>query len=288
MTAATAALLADCSLDLIWRDLDGLEQVRTVIPPGTRLHVGFFDDEDLAMRQRTVRAVRRSGLVAVPIIAARRLRSEEMLSELLAMLRAEGASESVLIVGGDPPQPLGPYPDATSVIGSGLLEEHGVRRVSVAGHPAGHPVVEDGLMWAALASKAAVLEQRGLEGSVVTQFEFDAALVLAWLAEVRARGVSLPVRVGVPGPASVRRLVSIGARCGVSVSGPVAREYGFSLTDRLGTAGPERFIRALASGYDARLHGQLKLHFFTFSGLLATVEWISGFSAVPGWAAVGR
>lgn len=66
------------------RDISGLEQARMAIPPGTRLHVAFFDSEDLAMRQRTVRAVRRSGFVAVPIVAARRLRSVGFLSEFLA------------------------------------------------------------------------------------------------------------------------------------------------------------------------------------------------------------
>jgi methylenetetrahydrofolate reductase (NADH) len=85
------------------------------------------------------------------------------------------------------------------VIGSGVLEQYGVRKVSVAGHPGGHPAVGDGVLWRAMAGKAAALEQRGLAGSVVTQFGFDPGLVLAWLTGVRARGISLPVRVGVPG-----------------------------------------------------------------------------------------
>ena len=65
--------------------------------------------------------------------------------------------------------------------------------------------------------------------------------------------------------------------CHVSVSAPVAREYGFSLDDRAGAAAPDRFIRALAAGYDGRLHGEVKLHFTTFSGVAATAEWISQF-----------
>jgi methylenetetrahydrofolate reductase (NADPH) len=274
---AAAALLADYSLGVAWKDIGGLRQARAVVPPGTRVHVGFLESEDLAMRLGTVRAVRQSGFLPVPIIAARRLRSEETISEYLAVLRAEGASGSVLVVGGDPAQPLGPYPDSAGVIGSGLLEGHGVQRVSVAGHPAGHPAVSDEVLWQALAGKAAALEQRGLDASMVTQFGFDASLVLTWLAEVRARGLTMPVRVSVPGPASARRLMWYASRCGVTVTAPVAREYGFSLTDLMATAGPERFIRALASGYDVRLHGELKLHFNSFSGIAATARWISEF-----------
>lgn len=275
LPAVLAALFADFSLGMAGKEIPDLERVRALIPVGTRVHVGFLDSEDLATRVGTARAARGSGFVPVPIIAARRLRSEGMLREYLDALRTAAASGSVLIVAGDPAQPRGPYPDTASVIGAGVLEEYGVRQVSVAGHPGGHPAVDDGVLWSALARKAAALEECGLDASVVTQFGFDAPLVMRWLADVRARGISLPVRIGVPGPASGRRLLSYASRCGVSVSAHAAQDYGFSLTDPAMTVAPGRFIRALASGYDMRLHGEVKLHFNTFGGLAATAEWIS-------------
>ena len=270
-----AALLADYSLGVAWQELGDLEQARALVPPGTRVHVGFLDSEDMAMRVSMVRAVRRAEFVPVPIIAARRLLSQGMLARYLTELRAAGATGSVLVVAGDPEPPRGPYADAASVIGSGLLEYHGVREVSVAGHPGGHPAVADGVLWQSLAGKAAALDRQGLTGSVVTQFAFDADLVLTWLAEVRARGFSLPVRIGVPGPASVKRLLAYAARCGVGVSARAAREYGFSLANPTGEAGPGRLIQALAAGLDVRLHGEVKLHVNTFGGFAATVEWVS-------------
>jgi methylenetetrahydrofolate reductase (NADPH) len=276
-SAPSGLLLADFSLDITSRELGELEPARAVIPAGTQVQLAFPDGADPGERVSTARAIKEAGFVPVPIIAARRLRSAEMLREYLAALRAADASESVLVVGGDPVLPEGPYPDAATVIGSGLLEEHGVRQASVAGHPGGHPAVADGVLWAALAGKTAALRRRGLGGSVITQFGFDAARVLAWLAEVRARGIGLPVRVSVPGPASVRRLLACASRCGVAVSAPVAVEYGFSLTEPTGTPGPDRFIRTLASGYDPRLHGEVRLHVNAFGGFSATAEWISRF-----------
>lgn len=274
--SAGSALLADFSLDMTGK-LGELASARTVIPPGTRVNVGFISGQDPAGRARTALAIKRSGFVPVPVIAARRLRSEAMLREYLGALQAADASGSVLVVAGDPAQPQGPYPDTASVIGSGLLERYGVRQVSVAGHPGGHPAADSGVLWSALAGKAAALEQRGLGGSVVTQFGFDPGLVLAWLAEARARSVSLPVRVGVPGPASVRLLLSYASRCGVSVSTPVARDYGLPLTDPAATATPEKFIRVLASGYNPQVHGEMKLHLNPFGGFTVTAEWASQF-----------
>jgi methylenetetrahydrofolate reductase (NADPH) len=281
MTADEGELLADCSLEVAGKDIDGLAQARAVLPPGTRFHLAFVDSEDLHSRMRTTRAVMQSGFVPVPVISARRLQSERVLCQYLAELRAVGASERVVVVGGDPPQPRGPYADAASVIASGALEQHGVREVSVTGHPGGHPAVSDAVLWQAIAAKLAALAQRELAAGVITQFGFDAAQVLAWLADLRGRGLDVPVRIGVPGPATVRTLLSAAARCDVRISAPVALQYGFSLDHRAGTAAPDRFIRALAAGYDSRLHGEVTLHFSTFSGVAATAQWISEFRHGP-------
>ena len=274
-SAPSGLLLAGFSLDITSGELSELETARTVVPSGTQVQLAFPDSGDLTTRVSTARAIREAGFTPVPVIAARRLRSPEMLREYLTALRAAGASQSVLVVAGDPAEPEGPFPDAATVIGSGLLEEHGVWEACIAGHPGGHPAVADRVLWAALARKAAVLRRRGLGGSVVTQFGFDAARVLEWIAEVRTRGIGLPVRVSVPGPASARRLLACASRCGVAVSASVAEEYGFTLTEPTRTAEPDRFVQALVSGYDPRSHGDVKLHFNAFGGFSATVEWIA-------------
>lgn len=275
--SAYSTLLASFSLDITTKELGELGPARAVIPADTPVQLAFPDSADLAERVNTARAIKEAGFVPVPVIAARRLRSAEMLRDYLAALRAGNASESVLVVAGDPGQPQGPYPDAASVIGSGLLEEHGVRQASVAGHPGGHPAGAGGALWAALAGKIAELRRQGLSGSVITQFGFDAPQVLAWLAEARARGIGMAVRVSVPGPTSVRRLLAIASRCGVAVSAPAAQEYGLSLSEPAGTAGPDRFIRTLASGYQPHLHGEVSFHFNALGGFTATAEWISRF-----------
>jgi methylenetetrahydrofolate reductase (NADPH) len=59
------------------------------------------------------------------------------------------------------------------------------------------------------------------------------------------------------------------------VTAPVAWDYGFSLADSSGTAGPDRFIRALTAGYDPRLHGEVTLRFDPFGGIAALAAWIS-------------
>ena len=183
----------------------------------------------------------------------------------------------MLVIAGDPTEPLGPFDDALAVINSGLLQQYGARNIGVGGYPEGHPAIGESALWSALEAKDQVLKQLGLPGVVITQFGFDVDPVLKWLEAVRERGIDMPVRVGVPGPAGVRRLLSYAARFGVGTSTGIAKKYGFSITNLMGTAGPDKFIRALDEGLDPERHGEVKLHFYTFGGLRATSEWIAGF-----------
>jgi methylenetetrahydrofolate reductase (NADPH) len=253
-------MINDFSLEITSRDVADLPAA--ALPAGTRVNVTFLGGEDPSSRIAAVRAVQAQGLVPVPHLAARRLSSRTELSSFLASLPPPA---DVFVAGGDPQAPRGPFTDALSVIESGLLEEHGVERVSIAGYPEGHPHISAAVLWSSLEAKIAALHARGLGAEIITQFGFDADPVLDWIETVRARGIDVPVRIGTPGPVGVRRLLSYAARLGVVAS----------LTDLGGTARPDHFVRALRTDYHPRVHGEVKLHFYTFGGLIPTSEWIA-------------
>lgn len=275
--AVRTSLLEDFSLEMTGKDVPKLEEARDTIPPGTRINVTFLGNEDLRMRLDAARAVKRLGFVPVPHISARRLGSQADLEQFVAGLRADGTAENVFVVGGDPTSPEGPYEDALAVIRTGLLRHYGVRHVGISGYPEGHPAIDDRVLWSALTDKHAALGAQQLAGDLITQFGFDVDPVLTWVEETRKQGVDVPIRIGVPGPAGVRRLMTYATRFGVGTSASIAKKYGFSLANLMGTAGPDRFLRALAQDYDAARHGELKVHFYTFGGLKATSEWVARF-----------
>lgn len=277
LRVSPATLLEDFSLEMTGKDIAKLGEARGTIPPGIRINVTFLGNEDLAMRVSAAEAVTTYGFTPVAHVSARRLPSREALGEFLHALRAAGASENLFAVAGDPTRPAGPYEDAAALLRSGELAAYGARGVSIAGYPEGHPQIPEGALWAALTDKAALLADQDLGGSIITQFGFDADAVLSWAEQVRGKGITLPIRVGVPGPAGVRRLLAYASRFGVSTSAGIARKYGLSLANLMGTAGPDAFIRDLGDGYDRGRHGDIKLHFYTFGGLAATSEWISTF-----------
>ncbi|QHA07724.1 methylenetetrahydrofolate reductase [Streptomyces broussonetiae] len=279
---AGAALLDDFSLEMTGKDVSRLEEARGSIPPGTRINITFLAGEDLGMRLAAARAVKRLGFVPVPHISARLLPSRSALEEFLSGLAADGTAENVFVVGGDPARPEGPYEDSLALLRTGLLRRHGVRHVGISGYPEGHPAIADGTLWSALTDKATAIGAERFGGDVITQFGFDVDPVLSWLEAARARGMHLPVRIGVPGPAGVRRLLGYATRFGVATSASVARKYGFSLTNLMGTTGPDRFLHTLARRYDPERHGTVKVHFYTFGGLRHTAEWIAAFRQQDG------
>jgi methylenetetrahydrofolate reductase (NADPH) len=271
-----STVLDDFSMEMTGKDVAKVENAAGVIPPGTRINVTFLENEDLQMRVDAAEAVKRLGFTPVPHISARRITSPEHLEEFLAALRVVDATENVFAVGGDPAVPMGPYEDSLALIESGVFQQYGARNISIGGYPDGHPGIATDVLWSHLEKKAAALSRLEIPGSVITQVEFDAHRVLAWVAEVRDHGVELPIRVGVPGPASVKLLLGFASRLGISTSTTIAKKYGLSVTNLLGKAGPEHFIRDLQAGLDPAKHGVVKLHFYTFGGFKTTAEWIAG------------
>jgi methylenetetrahydrofolate reductase (NADPH) len=116
---------------------------------------------------------------------------------------------------------------------------------------------------------------------IVTQFAFDAERVLDWLATLRAEGIDCPVRIGLPGPAGIKRLLQFAARCGVGASASVMKKYGVSITNLLGSAGPDKLVETLGERLGPE-HGRVRLHFYPFGGLAVTAQWIRNFEQLHG------
>ncbi len=278
--AAALRLVDGFSLEMTGKDVPGLEEAAPVIPAGTKINVTFLGNEDLEMRVAAAKAVKDLGFTPVPHISARRIGSQAQLEEFLAALQSVGATEHVFAVGGDPAEPEGPYPDSLSVIRTGILQQYGVKEVSIAGYPEGHPDIADDVLWRHLEDKSAALAEQGLDAVILTQFAFDTDPVLAWIKSVRDRGIDTPIRVGTPGPAGIKRLINFARRFGVGANAMIVKKYGFSLTNLMGTAGPDRFVGDLSQllAQDPT-SGAVSLHFYTFGGLLATSEWARDYVA---------
>jgi methylenetetrahydrofolate reductase (NADPH) len=197
-------------------------------------------------------------------LAARMVRDREHLDAILARTSAAGIDD-LFVVGGDVPEPVGIYGSAGELLD--VLAAHPLRpgAIGVAAYPEGHPLIGDAELEAALAHKAQ------LATYLVTQICFDPDVLLAWLGELRARGIALPLYAGATGQVDRRRLLEISVRVGVGPSLRFLRKQrGVGRLLRGPGDAAERFQDAIGARLDEPDLGIAGFHLFTFNELTAT------------------
>jgi methylenetetrahydrofolate reductase (NADPH) len=266
------------SLEMTAKELDGLREAAPLIRPGTQVAITFLPGEEMEQRVQAAVLVRELGFEPIVHLSARRLTSQAELDKYLSDITTKAGVKRVFIIAGDPPEPEGPYENSLQIIESGLLEKHGIEVVGIGGHPEGHPNNTPAELWDWMERKIAAVRAHGMVPLVVTQFAFDDDAIVAWVREMRQRGIDVPVRLGVPGPAGIKRLLGFAKRCGVGASASVMKKYGVSLTNLIGSAGPDKLVASLDKGLTPEL-GRVRLHFYPFGALKASAEWINDYAA---------
>ncbi|HUN48070.1 MAG TPA: hypothetical protein VMU85_16180 [Stellaceae bacterium] len=269
--ARRTALMRGSSIEVSSRDDGALDQLADTLEPGAAVYINHAAGDTHHGIVAAAARLRRAGFLPVPHIAARRLASFTQLRDFLARARGEAEVEQVLVIAGDADHPTGPFDSSLDILRTGLLQQHGIRRVGIAGHAEGHPKIAAAALDRALRDKLALAHRDGLAPFVVTQFCFEAAPILAWIERLAAVGFDVPVRIGLAGPASVASLAKFAVRCGIgnSLRALVGRQT--SIARLVTETGPEPVIAALAA---ARLPAMVEgLHFFTFGGTARTAAW---------------
>ncbi|MDK2766590.1 MAG: methylenetetrahydrofolate reductase [Sphingomonas sp.] len=276
-----ASAIDGFSIEVTGRETEALRAVAPRMPVGTPVAIPFLPGEPLEARVRAAETIRALGLEPMPHFSARRIASHAEFEDYLNAARTRAAIRRCFVVAGDPAIPAGPFADSMALIATGAFERAGIAAIGIGGHPEGHPNMTEAQCFAVLQGKCDEIERRGMAPLIVTQFGFDADAVLRWLGELRRRRIAAPVRLGVPGPAGIRTLMRYAALCGVGASAAVLRKYGLSLGNLIGSAGPDRFIAALAAGLTTD-HEPVRLHFYPFGGVARTLDWIESYARTAG------
>lgn len=207
------------------------------------------------------------GYVAVPHVAARTVRDKVELSEICDRLTAAGVTH-VFVPGGDASQP-GAYPDALSLLEDLAELGNPFSHVGITGYPESHPSIHDDLiiqsMW----------DKRRYATHIVSNMTFDPEVVNSWVRRLRARGVTQPVLLGMPGPVDRAKLLSMAGKIGVGESTKflVKQKGTFARLLTPGGFTGEKFLRKCADGLAAPELGLEGLHVFTFNQVAATEKW---------------
>ncbi|HEV2263471.1 MAG TPA: methylenetetrahydrofolate reductase [Stellaceae bacterium] len=267
-----AELLSGISIELSAREHGSEQLCCGFLAPGTPVYVNFAANDSYHAVVETTARLKRAGFCPVPHVAARYLTGPTQLDDFLARAVGTGV-DRVLVIAGDLDRPAGPFHSSLELIETGLLSKHGIRTVGIAGYPEGHPKIATATLDAALAAKLRRLQSDGIAPYIVTQFCFDAAPIVGWLARMRAAGIAVPAHVGLAGPASIATLAKFAMHCGIGNSLLALVGGQTSIARLLVESGPDKVIRALAAAEPTEID-IAGLHLFTFGGLVRTGKWL--------------
>jgi len=236
---------------------------------GTELHVtvtaspGKGLEATLDLTERLTK----HGYTAIPHLAARMVRDRAELEEIAARLTSQGI-DRVFVPGGDA-DPPGAYPDALSLLEDLAALGNPFSHVGITGYPESHPSIHDDLtiqsMW----------DKRRHATHIVSNLTFDPKAISSWVTRLRARGVTMPLYLGMPGPVDRAKLLATATKIGVGESTRFLTKHRGTFV-RLAAPGGftgERFLEQCApalSPEEARAEG---VHVFTFNQIAETEKW---------------
>ncbi len=261
---AIRALLNDMTYELI--PLSNVLPQSEFLPEGARVSVTASPAKGMQATIDLAVELAKRGFEAVPHISARLTRDHAELESILDQIDRAGI-ERAFVVGGDA-DPPGEFFDGLSILQAMDAIGHNLT-IGIPGYPEGHHFISDE------AIDQALIDKQPFASSVTTQMCFTPQEIADWISHQRAAGVMLPVGIGIPGVAELRKLIAISARIGVgdsmkflskntSLVGKLVRPGGYAPDDLL-----IGLSNVLADEY-ANVHD---LHCYTFNQVETTEEW---------------
>jgi len=257
-----------------------VDDFRALLPAGTSVYVTNLPGTDARQVVALSRRLRDQGMRPVPHLAARGLDGRGTLATWLGRMVGEGGAQQILLIAGSGERPLGPYRDTLDVLKTGLIERAGLSGLGVGGHPEGHPQADAARLLEAMRAKQDFAAEHGLEAWIVTQFTFSARPVLRWAEGLAAAGITLPVRVGLPGPAKPATLINYARQCGVGASLRVLTRRPDVMAGLLRAWTPDAILADLTAEGRRAGGGRIAgVHLFPFGGFAKAATWAA--SALP-------
>ncbi|MGQ0850046.1 MAG: methylenetetrahydrofolate reductase [Actinomycetota bacterium] len=263
MPGLISDLLSAPSFEVI--PMKNAREKASMLPPESTITVTASPLRGTEATLELATALHENGYRLVPHLAARMIPDRAALAAIIRRLAAAGIDRA-FVIGGDAEE-AGRYPDALSLLRELADVGHHLLEVGVAGYPEGHPFISADLL------RQALIDKQRFATYIATQMCFDPAAIESWAKGMRADGVRLPVRIGIPGVSDPLKLLGIAGRIGVGTSVRYLAKNKSAVFRLLrpGAYTPDRLVKRLG-GLDPRL-GFEGLHVFTFNQIEPTVAW---------------
>jgi len=283
------ALLKDYSIEVMPRTAEKVEDFTALLPTGTRVYIAHIEGTPIDDMVATARRLASDGYKVMPHFPARIIKDKATLSEWIARYQGEAGVDQALLLAGGVAQPYGDFHSSMQLLETGLFGDAGFQRLHVAGHPEGNRDIDknggDANVMEALHWKQRFADTSDAQMALATQFAFEAGPIIAWADAIKAAGITLPIHLGIAGPAKLQTMIKFAMACGVGPSLKVLQKRAKDVTKLVLPFEPTEVLRELAAHKAATPDFNVtNIHFFPLGGITTNANWAianGGASAVP-------
>jgi methylenetetrahydrofolate reductase (NADPH) len=283
------AFLQGYSIEVMPRTAEKVENFRDLLPAGTRVYIAHIDGTPIEDMVATAARLTDDGFNVMPHFPARIIKDAAMLEDWITRYQHDAGVKQALLLAGGVANPVGEFHSSMQLLETGLFDKAGFTNLHVAGHPEGNKDIDpdgsDKMVMEALRWKQAFNDRTDADIALATQFCFDAKPIIDWANRLTAEGITLPIHIGIAGPAKLQTLIKFAIACGVGPSLKVLQKRAMDVSKLLLPYEPTDVIAELAAHKAANPDFNItNVHFFPLGGIKTNAQWAidnGGASARP-------
>ena len=246
-----------------------------LVPPKSSIYITYLPDENYDRIIDTAKKLSDEGYDPIPHLPSRRIKDKIELENYIGKLSENSGCKKILVIGGEGKQ-KGEISSSLDVLKSDLLSKFNFKEVGLAGHPEGNPNIKEEDLDKAIIDKNIFAKNADYKCYLVTQFFFEISTLKNWERKLNQLENKLEIHAGLPGPATLKTLISYATSCGIGNSIRFLSKQALNITKLATTRAPDKLIGDLAEYKEIVPESKLtKLHFYAFGGIKKTSEWLN-------------
>lgn len=271
--------LADFSIEVMPRTASKIESFKEILPQNTRVYIAHIEGVPIEEMVETAKRISGEGFAVMPHFPARIIKNQKILEDWINRYQNEAGVEQALLLAGGVSSPHGDFTNSMQLVETELFEKNNFTHLHFAGHPEGNSDIDpdsssknvnEALSW-----KQKFKERTDINLALTTQFCFEAGPVIEWANSLVAKGVDIPVHIGVAGPAKLQTLIKFSIACGVGPSLRVLQKRAKDVKKLLLPFEPNDFLETLAEHKQNNPSFNItNVHFFPLGGINVNASWI--------------
>ena len=278
LTKNISKLIKNFSIEVMPRTLGKLENIENLWPKNTRVYIAHLEGTTIEDMLVTAKRIKSASFIPMPHFPARIIKDNKVLEDWINRYSEIGVNEALLLAGGVD-RPLGNLSNSMELLSTGLFEKYGFERLHVAGHPEGNKDIDpngsDINVMNALKWKQDYSKDTKAKISIATQFLFESKPVIDWANKILSNGITLPINVGIAGPAKLQTMIKFAIACGVGPSLRVLERRAKDITKLLFPFEPTNILTELADYKESNPNTNIEgIHFFPLGGIEKSSDFI--------------